>query len=148
SARPEPAGRGGNFMALEDVRDSGHRVTIPLPTDAELSADAVAILAQNPPINVLRMFAGTQEMFPALIGMVRAVFYSDDIAPKLREVIVLRCAHLLDCPYEWQANVVMARNAGLPDAEIAELRTEQPLAQSAPAMRLISQATDELTRTG
>ena len=133
-------------MKLEDIKDPGHRVAIPLPTDAELPADVAATLAASPPINVLRMFAGTQEMFPALMAVVRALFYSKDIEPRLREIIVLRCAHLLDCPYEWQANVVMARNAGLTDAEISALRSDGPVESDA-ATRLICTATDELTRT-
>jgi alkylhydroperoxidase family enzyme len=134
-------------MKLEDVKDPGHRVVIPLPADADLPADVVATLAASPPINVLRMFAGTQEMFPAVMAMVRTLFYSKDIEPRLREIIVLRCAHLLDCPYEWQANVVMARNAGLTDGEIAALRSDGPVESSDAATRLICTATDELTRT-
>jgi len=113
----------------------------------ELPPDILAALNKSPPINVLRMFAGTQEMFPALTAMVRALFYDKDILPKLREVIVLRCAHLLDCGYEWQANVVMGRNAGLPDALIAALRQNGPVESADPAIRLICTATDELTRT-
>jgi len=134
-------------MKLEDVKDPGYRVAIPLPTDAELPADVLATLAASPPINVLRMFAGTQEMFPALMAMVKAIFYSKDIAPRLRETIVLRCAHLLDVPYEWQANVVMARNAGLTDDEIAALRSDGPVQSHDAASRLICTATEELTRT-
>jgi len=134
-------------MKLDEVKDPGHRVTIPLPTDVELPPDILAALNKSPPINVLRMFAGTQEMFPALTAMVRALFYDKDILPKLREVIVLRCAHLLDCGYEWQANVVMGRNAGLPDALIAALRQNGPVESADPAIRLICTATDELTRT-
>ena len=109
-------------MKLDEVKDLGYAVVIALPTDAELSKDSAAILAASPPINVLRMFAGTGDMFPALLAMVKAVFYDREIEPRLREVIVLRCAHLLDCPYEWQANMVMAPNAGVTAQEIAVRR--------------------------
>jgi NAD(P)-dependent dehydrogenase (short-subunit alcohol dehydrogenase family) len=40
-----------------------------------------------------------------VIGLVQAVFQAKDIDPKMRELIILRSAYLLDCPYEWQANV-------------------------------------------
>jgi hypothetical protein len=33
-------------------------------------------------------------------------------------MIILRAASILDVPYEWQANKVMASNAGLTDTEI------------------------------
>jgi alkylhydroperoxidase family enzyme len=133
-------------MKLDEVKDLGYAVSIPLPTDAELSKDSAAILAASPPINVLRMFAGTGDMFPALLAMVRAVFYDKDIDPRLREIIVLRCAHLLECPYEWQANMVMAPNAGVTTDEIAAVGGDGPMESGDPAMRLICQATDELTR--
>jgi hypothetical protein len=47
-------------MKLDEVKDPGHRVAIPLPTDAELPADTLATLNKSPPINVLRMFAGAK----------------------------------------------------------------------------------------
>jgi alkylhydroperoxidase family enzyme len=131
-------------MKLDEVRDLGYAVAIPLPTDAELSKDSVAILAASPPINVLRMFAGTGDMFPALLAMVKAVFYGKDIDPR---IIVLRCAHLLDCPYEWQANMVMAPNAGVTADEIAAVGADGPVKSPDPAIRLICKATDELTRS-
>ena len=135
-------------MKLDEMRDLGCAVAIPLPSDAELSKESAATLAASPPINVLRMFAGTGEgMFRALLGMVRAVFYDKDVEPRLREVIVLRCAHLLDCPYEWQANMVMAPNAGVTADEIAAIGSDGPVETGGPAVRLICKATDELTRT-
>jgi hypothetical protein len=67
-------------MNLDEVRDLGCAVAIPLPMDAELSKDSVAILAASAPINVLRMFAGTGEMFPALLAMVKAVFYDKEMS--------------------------------------------------------------------
>ena len=101
-------------MANVNGRAAGNvgGVVVPLPADHELSG-AAAILASHPPINVLRMFGRTEDMLPAVLAMVGAVFKAEDIAPRLREIIVLRCAHLLNVPYEWQANIVMARNVGL-----------------------------------
>ena len=132
-------------MKLDEVKDLGYAVVIPLPTDAELSKDSGAILAASPPINVANV-AGTGEMFPALLAMVKAVFYDKEIEPRLREIIVLRCAHLLDCPYEWQANMVMAPNAGVPMDEIAAVGADGPVESPDPGIRLICKATDELTR--
>jgi hypothetical protein len=133
-------------MKLDEVKHLGYAVAIPLPTDAELSKEIAATLAANPPINVLRMFAGSGDMFPAVLAMIKAVFYAADINPRLREIIVLRCAHLLNCPYEWQANIVMAPNAGVTADEIAAIGTNGPVENSDPAIRLICKATDEITQ--
>jgi hypothetical protein len=47
-----------------------------------------------------------------LVGMVRAIFGTKDIGDKHREMIILRAASIFDVPNEWQANKVMADNAG------------------------------------
>ena len=84
---------------------SGYFVTIPLPTDEQLGAETVAKLKSANDLNVARMLAGTADMLDGATGLVQAVFQAKDIDPKMRELIILRSAYLLDCPYEWQANV-------------------------------------------
>ena len=43
-------------------------------------------------LNVLKMFAGTEDMFEATIGIVKAMFSAKGIDPKIRETIILRAA--------------------------------------------------------
>jgi hypothetical protein len=120
-------------------------VVIPLPTDRELSAQTAAILASHPPINVLRMFGLTEDMLPAVLAMVGAVFKAEGIAPRLREIMVLRSAHLMNVPYELQANLVMARNVGLTRQEIEAIGKDGPVHGLDAEGTLICRATDELT---
>ena len=40
------------------------------------------------------------------------MFQAKGIDPRIREMIILRAAKVLNAPYELQANVVMAKNAG------------------------------------
>jgi hypothetical protein len=94
------------------------------------------------------MFAGTEEFYPVLVGMVRAIFGTPDIDDKPREMIILRAASILDVPYEWQANKVMASNAGLTSAEIQAAASGGPVSGIALDYVLICAATDELLRTG
>jgi alkylhydroperoxidase family enzyme len=84
-------------------------VAIPLPTDEQLGVETVAKLKRANDLNVARMLAGTADMLDGAAGLVQAVFQAKDIDPKMRELIILRSAYLLDCPYEWQANIVMAK---------------------------------------
>lgn len=92
------------------------------------------------------MFAGTDDMCEAAIGMVRAVFAAEGIDPRLRQAIILRAATVLNVPYEWQANVPMSINNGLTQADIDAIGT----AGGAPpdAYALVCAATDELSQTG
>jgi alkylhydroperoxidase family enzyme len=122
----------------------GH-VIIPLPTDEELPNAVARTLAHNPPLNVARMFAITDDMFPAAMGFVRAVFTAKGIDIKLREIIILRCAHLLNSPCEWRANTALAKNAGVTAAEIAAVAKDGPVQGLDEAATLLCEATDELT---
>jgi 4-carboxymuconolactone decarboxylase len=44
------------------------------------------------------------------------------LAPRLRELAVLRIAHLTSCAYEWDEHVVIGKNTGLTDHDIAALQ--------------------------
>jgi alkylhydroperoxidase family enzyme len=118
-------------------------VSVPLPDDAIRS---VVGDTYDPDIalNVIKMFAGTGDMYPALIGMVNAVFRTKDIDAKHREMIILRAAKVLNTPYEWQANFKMASNAGLSDADISAAASDGPVTGIDPEYVLICRATDEL----
>jgi hypothetical protein len=123
-------------------------VTVPLPSDSDIRAVIGADYDPATWLNVLKMFAGTDEFYPVLIDMVRAIFGTPDIDDKHREMIILRAASILDVPYEWQANKVMASNAGLTDTDIEAAASDGPVSGIAPDYVLICAATDELLRTG
>jgi alkylhydroperoxidase family enzyme len=124
------------------------RVVIPLPTDDELMPANREKLKLANDLNVARMFAGTDDMFNSTISIVQAVFQAKDVDVKVRELIILRSAKLLNCPYEWQANIVLAKNAGCSQAEIDAMACDGDVAGIDPIYVLVMKATDELTKTG
>jgi alkylhydroperoxidase/carboxymuconolactone decarboxylase family protein YurZ len=99
-------------------------VAIPLPTDEQLGRETVAKLTRANDLNAARMLAGTADMLDGVTGLVQAVFQAKDIDPKMRELIILRSAYLLACPYEWQANVVMAKNTGCTQEQIDAMTSD------------------------
>jgi alkylhydroperoxidase family enzyme len=99
-------------------------------------------------LNVLKMFAGTDDLFEATIGIVHAMFQAKGIDPRTREMIILRAAKVLNAPYEAQANVVMAKNAGLSATEIDAAATDGPVSGINPEYVLVCKATDELSKSG
>ena len=123
-------------------------VVVPLPTDAEIRTVVGDSYDPDRALNVIKMFAGTEDMYPALIGMVHAIFGTPTIDDKHREMIILRSAAILDVPYEWQANEVMARNAGLSSHEIEAAATDGPVEGIDHEYVVICAATDELLRSG
>jgi alkylhydroperoxidase family enzyme len=124
------------------------KVAVPLPSD-----DAIRRIMGNSydpekTLNVIKMFAGTEDLFDATIGLVKAIFNAQGIDPRTREMIILRAATVLDSPYEWQANAQMAKNVGLSPKEIQAAASDGPVAGIDPEYVLVSKATDELSTTG
>jgi alkylhydroperoxidase family enzyme len=126
--------------------DYSSTVSVPLPSDDAIRSVIGDAYDPGTALNVIKMFAGTGDMYPALIGMVNAVFATQDIDAKHREMIILRTAKVLNTPYEWQANAKMASNAGLSDADISAAASDGPVTGIDSEYVLICRATDELSR--
>lgn len=75
-------------------------VMIPLPSDEAIRKVVGKSYDPATALNVVKMFAGTEDMFEAVIGLVKAVFQTQGIDPKTREMIILRAAKVLNSPYE------------------------------------------------
>ena len=122
-------------------------VVVPLPDEDEIARSVGDGYDPDTALNVMKMMSGTGDFFPALIGMVKAVFGERDIDAKHREVIILRAASVLNCPYEWQANERMAHNAGLTTSEIDAIAGGSMSNLDSDHQQLIA-ATDELLISG
>lgn len=126
----------------------GTTVSVPLPDDDAIRAVIGDSYDPDRALNVVKMFAGTGDMFEATIGLVKAVFTTSGIDPKWRQVVILRAAKVLDVPYEWQANVPMSLNNGLTEAEIDAIAADGAVTGIGPDAVLLCRATDEMSRQG
>jgi alkylhydroperoxidase family enzyme len=124
------------------------QVVIPLPAEADVRRIIGKSYDPEKTLNVIKMFAGTEDMFDATIGLVKAIFNVQGIEPKTREMIILRAATVLDSPYEWQANTQMAKNVGLSPNEIDAAASDGPVVGINPEYVLVCKATDELSTSG
>jgi alkylhydroperoxidase family enzyme len=124
------------------------QVAIALPSDAAVRRIIGKSYDPEKTLNVIKMFAGTEDMFDATIGLVKAIFNAQGVDPKTREMIILRAAAVLDSPYEWQANTQMAKNVGLSAHEIDAAGTDGPVVGINPEYVLVCKATDELSASG
>jgi 4-carboxymuconolactone decarboxylase len=96
-------------------------------------------------LNVIKMMAGTEDMYQASVGFIEALFQTEDVEPRIREMIMLRAAKVLHCQYEWEANTVLGRNVGLSDVEIEAAGMDGPVTGIDAKYVLICAATDELS---
>jgi alkylhydroperoxidase family enzyme len=130
---------------MQNVNGRPTAVSVSLPTDEALRAVIGPSYDPSNVLNVIKMMAGTEDMYPAAVGFIRALFQARDVDPKIREMIMLRAAKVLHCPYEWEANVVLATNIGLSDAEIEAAGSDGPVTHIQQDYVLICRATDELS---
>ena len=123
-------------------------VSVPLPSDEEIRK--VIGESYNPAtaLNVVKMIAGTDDMYAGTIGLVKAVFAAKGIDPRTREMIILRAAKVLNAPYEWQANTAMAKNTGLTQTEIDATAGDGPVTLDNKEYVLVCKATDEMCEEG
>jgi len=124
------------------------KVAIPLPSDDAVRRVIGNSYSPEKTLNVIKMFAGAEDMFTPTIGLVKAIFQTQGVDPKLREMIILRAATVLNAPYEWQANTQMAKNTGLSAKEIDAAGSDGPVAGINPDYVLVCKATDELSKSG
>ena len=66
------------------------------------------------------------------------------LAPRERELIILRIGYLCQAGYEWGQHVIIARDAGMSDEEIRTAKTGPETPGLSELDRLLLSATDEL----
>jgi alkylhydroperoxidase family enzyme len=98
---------------------------IPLPTRETLATDDQRerwdrlAADQRPMLNVRRLL-----LINPAIATSNGIesWKASGLAPRARELVILRCAYRKDSRYEWHQHVRIARAAGVPDAGIDAVR--------------------------
>jgi alkylhydroperoxidase family enzyme len=93
--------------------------------------------------NVYRVMAHHPALLDAWSGLRKHVVTESALGEERIEVVILRVAHRLDAPYEWDHHVVRSRKAGLSDARIRAMAG--PLEAMDPADATLARAVDALT---
>jgi AhpD family alkylhydroperoxidase len=95
-------------------------------------------------LNVLGTMAQHPTLAKAFHTFNGHILFTSMLAPRERELIVLRVAAVRDCEYEWRQHVVQARDAGLTDDEIDRVRREPDSDQWLVTDAALLAAVDEL----
>jgi 4-carboxymuconolactone decarboxylase len=114
--------------------------------DADLSprqGEALASLGRRGSLNIYRTAAAAPEALEALLGVGRyLVSAASALGP--REIAILRSAWRCRCGYVWTQHAILARQAGLTEAEIAAVKRGAGAPAWTTAERSLIQACDEL----
>ncbi len=100
---------------------------IALPTRESLTDEVLQrrwdqMAARGPVLNVFRMFM----LNSGLDLNVRRLWQASGLAPRQREIVILRCACVRKSTYEWHQHVRIASGESLSPAEINAVRDWQP----------------------
>jgi methylated-DNA-[protein]-cysteine S-methyltransferase len=99
--------------------------------------------ANGEPLNIFGSLAHHPDLLRRWLVFAGHVLSKNTIAPRERELLILRTGWNCKSPYEWGQHVLIARQCGLSDAEIERV-TVGPKAKWPSVDRLLLRAADEL----
>jgi AhpD family alkylhydroperoxidase len=97
-------------------------------------------------LNIFKVMAHTPDLMQAWWGMMAVALTRLQLAPRLRELAILRLFQLRRCAYGFAHHVRIGRDAGLTDEEIAALDGYATNQRFSPLDRLVLRYTDAVTR--
>ena len=118
---------------------------LPYLDEKDASPEVLRILKSGRVVlNVQRMTANAQKIFLVRSRLSNALFTQISIAPKLREIAILRTAKDCHSVYEWTQHVPAAKHVGVTDEQIAAIENWQSAECFNDVERLVLQFTDEV----
>jgi AhpD family alkylhydroperoxidase len=90
----------------------------------EMTEQARELTLKRGNLNVYRALANAEKVFTGWMLAGQAALTSPVLPVRLRELVVLRTAYLMDCPYELGQHRDVARTAGLSHDEITAVISE------------------------
>jgi AhpD family alkylhydroperoxidase len=90
----------------------------------EMTEQARELTLKRGNLNVYRALANAEKVFTGWMLAGQAALTSPVLPVRLRELVVLRTAYLMDCPYELGQHRDVARTAGVGSDEIAAVVSE------------------------
>jgi AhpD family alkylhydroperoxidase len=90
----------------------------------EMTERARELTLERGNLNVYRALANAEKVFTGWMLAGRAALASSVLPIRLRELIILRTAYLMNCPYELGQHVDVARAAGVGNDEIKAITSD------------------------
>jgi 4-carboxymuconolactone decarboxylase len=115
----------------------------PLP-DAEIDPEIRTRLGSGPILNIFRTLARHPKLMKRWLVFGNHVLGHSTLAPRERELVILRTGWLCRSGYEWGQHVRIARDAGLSDDEIERIALGAEAPGWSELDRALLRATDEL----
>ena len=95
-------------------------------------------------LNIFATLARHPDLLRRWLVFANHILGKSTLAPRERELVILRIGYLCQSGYEWGQHVLIARAEGMTDAEIRSAKTGPATPGLSDLDRLLLQATDEL----
>lgn len=112
---------------------------------AKMDAETKEIMAKaGQDLNIFRTMANHPKLLKRFLVFGGHILGRSTLAPRERELVILRIGYLCQAGYEWTQHVRIAREVGMSDEEIRLARTGPETPGISEADKALLQATDEL----
>ena len=91
---------------------------IPYPKVEDLPEKVRTAAEKLPPLNIMKMFLNAPTNVIPLLSFGQSILTKQELAAHLRELAILRVAHLTGANYEWTQHVPIAKETGVTDAQV------------------------------
>jgi 4-carboxymuconolactone decarboxylase len=128
------------------------RQRVPIVTDAEATPAQLAGLEplrrpDGTVLNIFRTLANHPDLTRRWLVFGNHVLAKSTLSPRIRELAILRVGWRCGSDYEWGQHVLIARDLGISDDEVARLQHDNIDPEWAAAEACILRAADELHAT-
>jgi 4-carboxymuconolactone decarboxylase len=119
------------------------------PLEAEQWSDEAReilapFVAQGRVFNIFKTLANHPDLMRRWLVFANHILGKSTLPPRERELVILRIGYLCRAGYEWGQHVLIARQAGMTDAEIRSAQTGPQTPGLSELDRLLLEATDQL----
>ena len=119
-------------------------VKIPLPKDEDLPKEIQEKIGRFP-LNVTRMIANAPASLNGFNDFAKSILFESEFDPRLREIAVIRIAHITQAHYEWTHHVAFGKRVGVTDEEINKIAIDGPVKTLDEEANLLCRVADEIS---
>ena len=119
---------------------------IPYPNLEDLPEKVRVAAEKLPPLNIMKMFLNAPTNAIPLLVFGQSILTKQELDDHLRELAILRVAHLTGANYEWTQHVPLAKETGVTDAQVEALPQGADADAFNEVEKNVIRFTDEVTR--
>ena len=120
-----------------------------LPIDqAKAAADEAGVPDYMAELSIFQMLLNHPKLAGTFNDMLATLLWHGSLAPRLRELAIMRIGWLTGCNYEWTQHWRVASRLGVPAEDLLGVRDWQGYNGFGPAERAVLAATDDVVRDG